>query len=226
MWSCDHRVIDVTLSTRFPTSVFDSFDTSSWYPRSMKSHHVAYGSRRKPRRRGNYWGRRIFRKAWPWKCFNRHRRIHWKFVRTAPHIAFVYSCLVGVVGTPSPSDTESDTVVADVKASTTSKGKRKVGERLRWASDDEDESGGAYEKFKNRKTAKRKKIAESKRKLKSKAKDNAVGRKKKEGDGERRKERTWGDISDYEDMDESIPEYILKRRKEFDDNCKSVHEAG
>jgi hypothetical protein len=53
-----------------------------------------------------------------------------------------------------------------------------------------------------------------------------VGRKKKEGDGERRKERAWGDISDYEDMDESIPEYILKRRKEFDDNCKSVHEAG
>jgi SNF2 family DNA or RNA helicase len=131
----------------------------------------------------------------------------------------------GIVGASSIDDTNSDVEITDIKPSAKAHGKRKAGERLEWDVDDDDED--AYTKFKNRKAAQRKKTAATKKRLDSRAKDAMISKKKSKQNGEEsRKEKTWGDVSDYDEVDESIPDYIHKRRKDFDDNYHKMHESG
>lgn len=109
---------------------------------------------------------------------------------------------------------------------TREKGKRKVGEKIAWSDDDEE---NVYEKFKNRKSAKRKKIAATKKKLKEKAKDVAASRKsaKTNGKGSKnKKEGMWGDLEHYDLADEDVPEYLHERRSEFDKEYQALHENG
>lgn len=126
------------------------------------------------------------------------------------------------MGTHSATNTASDEIT-NVKPSVRSEGKRKVKEKVQWDVDDDDED--PYEKFKARKAVKRRKIAASKKKSSIKAKDHGKDR-AKDNEQKSRKESMWGDISDYDEMDESIPHYIQQRRKEFDDNFRAVKEAG
>lgn len=132
--------------------------------------------------------------------------------------------MTDIVGAPSTGDTDSDIEISDIKPSVTAQGKRKAGERLEWDVDDDDED--AYTKFKNRKASQRKKTAATKKRLNSKAKDAIALKKKAKQNGEEsKKEKMWGDVSDDE-VDDSIPEYIHRRRKQFDDNYSKMHEAG
>ena len=122
------------------------------------------------------------------------------------------------------SDTDADSDIEDpgIAPSKFGKGKRKAGERVEWSSS---EGEDAYDKFKNRKSAKRKKLAANKKKLKEKTKEIVEGRKKAKNNGEpSRKERMWGDESEYEMLDDDIPEYLKKRRKEFDADHNQRHE--
>ncbi|KAK0116904.1 hypothetical protein ONS96_012750 [Cadophora gregata f. sp. sojae] len=127
-----------------------------------------------------------------------------------------------VVRRRSHTDTESDIDTAGIAPSDFKKGKRKSGERVEWSSS---EGEDAYEKFKNRKAAKRKKLAANKKRLKEKTKEIVEGRKKAKSNGEpSKKERMWGDESEYEMLDDEIPEYLKKRRKEFDVDHTQRHE--
>ncbi|KAH9223462.1 P-loop containing nucleoside triphosphate hydrolase protein [Leptodontidium sp. 2 PMI_412] len=129
-----------------------------------------------------------------------------------------------IVQRESDPDTDSDIELTGIAPSTFEKGKRKAGERVAWSSD-EGEGEDAYEKFKNRKSAKRKKVAANRKKLKEKAKEIVESRKKSKNIGESStKERLWGDGSDYEMLDDEIPEYLKLRRKEFDRKHNQYHE--
>lgn len=109
------------------------------------------------------------------------------------------------------------------------KGKRKagVGVKADWSSDDDD----AYEKFKNRKSAKRKKVAASKKILSARTKE-ALSRSKKGKENDQsskaeKKERLWDDVEKYEGiLDDDIPDYLRDRRAEFDRRYQVMKEAG
>jgi len=137
--------------------------------------------------------------------------------------------VAGVVGALGDQDSQgsqdSDIQITGSRSIIPDKGKRKLGEKALWSGDDS--SDDAYEKFKNRKAAKRKKTAAIKKKLAQKTKDVIAGRKKAKDDGETsRKEKMWGDISDYEGVDDSVPEYIHERRKEFDRKYQVLNAGG
>jgi SNF2 family DNA or RNA helicase len=105
------------------------------------------------------------------------------------------------------------------------KGKGKPGEKATWTDEEDDD---AYEKFKSRKSTKRKKTAAIKKRLTTKAKDAVASRQKAKGNGEgpaAKKPRLWGEESDYE-MDEDIPDYLHERRREFDMNYQKLEEGG
>lgn len=133
--------------------------------------------------------------------------------------------MAGIVGrAASDDDTDSDVEIPRARPSARNKGKRKAGEKLEW-SDEDDEN--PYEAFKNRKTAKRKKLAANKKILKKKTKDALENRKKSKENGEPSKRRNWGDVTDDEMvMDEDIPEYLVERRREFDRKRQVLKEAG
>lgn len=112
-----------------------------------------------------------------------------------------------------------------MKITSQSKGKRKAGEKIEWSADEDED---AYQKFKNRKSAKRKKTAAFKKKLKSKAKEEVARRKdaRENGSSLPKKEKEWGDESDYDMMEDALPDYFLSRRKEFDRDQEILQEAG
>jgi SNF2 family DNA or RNA helicase len=131
--------------------------------------------------------------------------------------------VTGIVGPVSDNETDTDVEITDVKPSSRDKDKPK--DKIGW-SDSDDEN--AYEKFKNRKKTKRQKTAATKKRLKTKAKDSAASRKKAKDNGEapEKKERVWGDDSEYEMIEESMPEYLQDRRREFDKNHQLLNDAG
>ncbi|KAM3075363.1 hypothetical protein ACMFMG_007199 [Clarireedia jacksonii] len=125
-----------------------------------------------------------------------------------------------VTGMPiNDDDSESEVEITKVIG----KGKRKAIEQVEWSDDDEN----PYESFKNRKSVKRKKLAATKKRLKDKAKDDAINRKiaKNKGGTSKQPERVWGDEPDYE-MDDGMPEYLQLRRKEFDSTLHKLKVAG
>jgi DNA excision repair protein ERCC-6-like 2 len=134
----------------------------------------------------------------------------------------------GIVGRRSDNETDSEVEITAVKPSACEKGKRKAGERVEWS--DEEEGENAFERFKNRKSTKRKKLAATKKALNTKAKDAVASRKQaKENNGEasKKKERMWGDVEDYDSvMDDEIPDYVQDRRREFDRSYQTLQEAG
>lgn len=107
---------------------------------------------------------------------------------------------------------------------TNRKGKRKAGEKIEWSADEDDD---AYEKFKNRASIKRKEIAQTKKKIKTRA--NAIVGKKFKGLAEKstiKKEKVWGDDLEYELMEDSLPDYLKIRRKKFERSRDRLKEAG
>ena len=139
--------------------------------------------------------------------------------------------LVEIVG-HAPSDvTDSDIEITEVKLVTKESRKRKGGPILQSSSDldSSDDGIAAYEKFKNRKKVQRQKTAATKKKLALKAKATSDRKKKAKKNGEQRPEKLWKEESDNEGnegLDETIPEYIIERRKEFDHRQQTLHEAG
>lgn len=124
------------------------------------------------------------------------------------------------------------------------RGSPRSGGKVEWSSDDESED--AYLSFKNRKTAKRKlAIAESKRarasagvnglpgvSKKRKASDTIVGRRPLKRREERHRELS-GDPSDEEalgsdgeNLEERLPDYIKKRKAEFETARQKLGNAG
>jgi hypothetical protein len=115
--------------------------------------------------------------------------------------------------------------VSEAQPSEHRKGKRKAGERVEWSADEADD---AYERFKNRAATKRKKIATTKKKIKAKAKDAAASREQGRAAGESvsTKEKVWGEDSDYELMEEQVPEYLQSRRKKFERGRAKLEQGG
>lgn len=136
---------------------------------------------------------------------------------------------LGIVGPKSDSHSDIDDAdTSNIKSSAIVKGKRKAGEIVEWSEDDEEVD--VFEKFKNRKATKRKKVAAVKKAAKAKTKEILEDRKKAKQNGEPskkpKKERVWGDMSDNELVDDDIPEYLRARRKEFDNKYQKYHEEG
>ena len=103
------------------------------------------------------------------------------------------------------------------------------GEKVDWSDGGSEE---AYAKFKNRKAFKRKKVAASNRKAKAVEKDlaGAMGSKKRKRDDtikdQSRKARDYGDDSDDELMDHTLPDYLQTRRSKFDKRVEMLKHAG
>ncbi|RFU28519.1 hypothetical protein B7463_g7811, partial [Scytalidium lignicola] len=145
--------------------------------------------------------------------------------RGAPMTADQY--IENIVGSFSSGGTDSDIETTNfVKITSQSKGKRKAGEKIEWSADEDDDD--PYQKFKNRKSAKRKKTAAAKKKLKAKTNDVVARRKEAKENGREppKTDKEWGHDSEYEMMEEAVPEYLLSRRKEFDRNYEILQEAG
>lgn len=87
-----------------------------------------------------------------------------------------------------------------------------------------------YEKFKARKATKRKKVAEitKKAKAKKKTKNAMVGRRAPQEEEEvgKKQMRIWGEDSDYEMLEDSLPEYLQERRREFEKTREKLQDAG
>ncbi|KAH8685756.1 DNA excision repair protein-like protein [Tricladium varicosporioides] len=122
------------------------------------------------------------------------------------------------------ADDDSDSSIGITRVESRDKGKRKAGEKIEWSDDDSD----AYTKFANRKSVKRKKLNATKKKLNAKAKDAFAELKKAKGKGELSKgrEMVWGDTSDNEFIDEEMPEYLVERRRAFDQKQQKLEESG
>lgn len=134
--------------------------------------------------------------------------------------------VVDVIETVSISDTATEDEVLDADLSLTLRSKkRKAGERIEWSADEE---GDAYEKFKNRASSKRKKIAQARKKDRARVKDAIKGKRKGKTDRAKptiKKEKIWGDDSDYHST-ASLPDYLKSRRKQFETNRENLKKAG
>ncbi|KUJ11865.1 uncharacterized protein LY89DRAFT_673684 [Mollisia scopiformis] len=129
-----------------------------------------------------------------------------------------------VTGRTSGDESDSDVQITDVRTKN-DKGKRKAVPGI-WSSEEEDD----YEKFKNRKAVKKKKVAATRKKIKEREKQVAARHKAAKINGEsskEKKERMWGDVEDYADlMDDEVPEYLQERRQQFDREYQTMHENG
>ena len=115
--------------------------------------------------------------------------------------------LIGVVGSPEESKTESDVEVTVVKTI-----KRKweaTGKKVTWSSEDDVDKQKAQNEVKRAKTANKKNKAKHRTYNK---KNLRIGKTKQKP----KKERIWGAESDEDPLDDNIPEYIKQRRSEFD----------
>ncbi|MCJ1470100.1 hypothetical protein MMC07_008745 [Pseudocyphellaria aurata] len=103
------------------------------------------------------------------------------------------------------------------------------GEKVDWSDGDSDE---AYNKFKNRKAVKRKQVAAKNRKVKAMEKDlaGAKGSKKRKRDDnikdQHQKRRDYGDDSDDDLMEHTLPEYLQNRRAKFDKRVEMLKQSG
>ncbi len=102
-----------------------------------------------------------------------------------------------------------------------------IGEKIEWSDDDGE---AVYNQFKNRKTLKRKRAAASTRKAKALAADAVVGRKAgKLTDNKSRtakKSRHYGDDSDEDLMEGTLPDYLQGRKQRFEKSREQLKEAG
>jgi SNF2 family DNA or RNA helicase len=135
-----------------------------------------------------------------------------------------------VDGTKSGSATEAEADLQEISPPSkyTRKGKRKAGEKVEWS---DGESDNAYEKFKNRASAKRQKVSRAKALAKTRTKDaNALAKSRnKAGASSSSKEkepRIWGQESDTDIEEDAMPDYLLRRRKKLDRETKVLPAAG
>ena len=131
-----------------------------------------------------------------------------------PHLPYMS---IGNIGSPEGS-TESDVEITDVRSLDGPKRKWEPGRKLTWSSEDE------YDEQHKQNAAKRTKTADGKRKIKPRTSRGSNMRKERV-DMKPKKERIWGE-SDDEASDEDIPEYIRKRRREFDKDREKLKDAG
>lgn len=128
-----------------------------------------------------------------------------------------------IVGPPQDDEiSDSEVEITKVKTKVREDKVAEVGEKVKWS---DEESDNVYQKFKERKSTKRKKAAATKKRLTEKAKTATANRKKqKRGESAepaKKKQRVWGDPSDDEDLvDMEMPDYFLDRRREFDQDHK------
>ncbi|OBT61523.1 hypothetical protein VE03_09133 [Pseudogymnoascus sp. 23342-1-I1] len=129
----------------------------------------------------------------------------------------------GVINISDGPETEEDAAPATDAKQAHLKGKRKVGQKVEWS---DDESENAYEKFKNRASTKRKKTAATRKKAASRLKNAVVGRRQAKLDGGGSKAAVAEEDSDFDMMEDSLPEYLQTRRKQFDANKAKMRKAG
>lgn len=128
-----------------------------------------------------------------------------------------------IVGPPQDDEiSDSDVEITKVKTNAREDKVAEVGEKVKWS---DEESDNVYQKFKEKKSTKRKKAAATKKKLTEEAKTATANRKKQRngesGEPAKKKQRVWGDASDDEDLvDMEMPDYFLDRRREFDQDHK------
>lgn len=128
---------------------------------------------------------------------------------------------IGVVGSPEESETESDVEITDVRSLEEPKRKWEPGRKVTWSSEDD------YDDLQKQKAAKRAKIVNTKKKIKPRTSRQKVPNTSKgRADGKaRKKDQIWGE-SDGESLDEDVPEYIKKRRREFEKDRETLKDAG
>lgn len=99
----------------------------------------------------------------------------------------------------------------------------KVEEKVEWTDDEDD----AYTKFKNRRSAKRRSIAKGKKPQRQQASDKSKKRRKATYSGLTSELQDRDETSAVDDFVEAeIPEYLRRRRQEFDQNRATLQEAG
>ncbi|MCJ1476268.1 hypothetical protein MMC13_004934 [Lambiella insularis] len=123
------------------------------------------------------------------------------------------------------SESESDRKSEDFQ--TRSHNPHANGERVDWS---EGENSGAYQKFKNRKSLKRKRAAASTRIAKAIEKGTTGRKRSKKGASTLRtadkKSREYGDDSDDNLMEYTLPDYLQNRRTRFEKRREVLKEAG
>lgn len=103
------------------------------------------------------------------------------------------------------------------------------GGKVDWSDGD---SGDAYERFKNRKSVKRKKLAANARKANAVEKENADGngsKRRKGEDSTKDKDKNlkdWGDESDDNLMEYTLPDYLQSRRAKFERRVEMLKDSG
>lgn len=134
----------------------------------------------------------------------------------------------GVVGKKTSGES-SAVEKHDPVAPTRMRDARHDGDRVDWSEDDEP---NAYEKFKARKSLKRKAAAASTRKAKAVEKQkDVIGKKQRniteDGKVKNGKERQWGDDTDDDRlMEHTLPDYLQNRRARFDKRTEKLQAAG
>ena len=127
------------------------------------------------------------------------------------------------------SDMSSAADDHDPAAPTRMRDARHDGEKVEWSEDDDSD---AYEKFKARKSLKRKAAAASTRKAKAVEKQrDGVGKKQRkitqDGKVKNGKEKHWGDETDDDQlMEHTLPDYLQNRRARFDRRAEKLQAAG
>ena len=127
------------------------------------------------------------------------------------------------------SDESSAAENHDPVAPTRVRDARHDGEKVDWSEDDESD---AYQKFKARKSVKRKAAAASTRKAKAIEKQrDVVGKRQrtiiKDGKVTNGKEKQWDDQTDDDQlMEYTLPDYLQNRRARFDKRAEKLQAAG
>ncbi|KAI4087005.1 MAG: hypothetical protein LQ344_007101 [Seirophora lacunosa] len=99
------------------------------------------------------------------------------------------------------------------------------GERMQWSDDDSED---AYDKLRDRKNAKRKRVAAPKRRTKAAKEDQIVGRRPRRNGAKKDsvKSRDLGADSEEDLMEHTLPDYLQRRKARFDKRMEKLRESG
>ncbi|KAL8654021.1 MAG: hypothetical protein Q9210_001762 [Variospora velana] len=99
------------------------------------------------------------------------------------------------------------------------------GERMQWSDDGSDD---ACDKLRNRKNAKRKRVAAPKRRTKAGKEDRIVGKRPKKNGAKKDSARTkdLGADSEEDLMEHTLPDYLQQRKARFDRRMEKLRESG
>ncbi|KAI9704901.1 MAG: hypothetical protein M1836_006681 [Candelina mexicana] len=128
---------------------------------------------------------------------------------------------------PGTDESHDDWSDPETNITTPAQNTHEAGEKYEWSDDDGE---AVYNQFKNRKTLKRKRAAASTRRARAISTATGVGQKAGKFTGKNsrtaKNQRRYGDDSDEELMEDTLPKYLQSRKKRFERNLEQLKEAG